>query len=348
MRAASVVTVGDAYIRYLLVPVFGLSIPAYSKIAGLKEEEDAALLPAAAMSLLAAYLVWGTLVRIHSFFQSKGILERRFMLRLASLCFLALCAGTAVAVLMLWIWNRFFSGNVGPGIVFNVCLLSGFEALFIVTLYETFYLKENKELERRLAQRLHHERTAVELRLLGNELSPHFVFNSLTILSQLVSEKSDKAGAYLQRLSGMYKYLLVNRNKDLVPLQQELDFARNYCSLVQAGHRQLLRLEESARAPVKGYMIVPLAMQLLVENVVKHNQSTESNPLVITISVEDDYVQVSNNKNPKPVVPESTHLGLRNLDARYRLLAGRPIEIEDGYKNRFTVKLPLIHQKKSV
>ncbi|HEY0059071.1 MAG TPA: histidine kinase, partial [Flavisolibacter sp.] len=215
-------------------------------------------------------------------------------------------------------------------------------------LYEALHLREGREMGEELMNQLDHERMAAEMRLLGNELNPHFVFNSLTILSQLVSEKSDRAGVYLQRLSGIYKYLLVNRDKDLVPVQQELEFARSYYDLLQESHGQTLRLEERVQETGRGGMVVPLAMQLLVENAIKHNQFTEADPLVITITVDEDFLQVSNNKSPRPYALESTHVGLPNLDARYRLLTGRRIEIIDESKDVFTVKLPLIKQKKSL
>lgn len=348
MPAASIVTVGDAYIRYMLVPAFGLAVPVVSKIVSLKKDQQVEILPAAVMSILTAYLVWGILVGVHSFFQSRGILERRFMLRMASLCLIAISTAIAVTLLMLWVWGRYFTGNTEPGFVLNACVLSGFEALFIITLYEALYLREDRELEKKMVNQLDHERMAAEMRLLSNELDPHFVFNSLTVLSQLVSEKSDKAGVYLQRLSRMYKYLLVNRNKDLVPLQQELDFARNYHDLLQVSHGQTLRLEERVQETGKGCMVVPLALQLLVENAIKHNQFTEGDPLVITITADEDFLQISNNKSPRSYALESTRIGLRNLDDRYRLLTGRHIEIMDGSGDVFTVKLPLIKQKKSL
>ncbi len=348
MPAASVVRVGDAYIRYMLVPAFGLAIPVVSEIVSLKKDQRVEILPAVVMSVLTAYLVWAILVSVHSFFQSRGILDRRFMLRMASLCLIAISTGIVVTLLMLWVWDTYFAGGLETGLVLNACVLAGFEALFIITLYEALYLREDRELEKRLVNQLDHERMAAEMRLLGNELNPHFVFNSLTILSQLVSEKSDKAGVYLQRLSRIYKYLLVNRDKDLVPLQQELGFARNYYELLQVSHGQTLRLEERVQEAGRGCMVVPLAMQLLVENAIKHNQFTEADPLVITITVDEDFLQISNNKSPRPYALESTQIGLRNLDARYRLLTGRPIEIVDAPENVFTVKLPLIKQKKSL
>jgi two-component system LytT family sensor kinase len=338
---------GDAYIRYMLVPAIGLAVAFVSEIVSLKKDQRVELLPAV-MSVLTAYLVWGILVSVHSFFQSRGILERRFMLRMASLCLIAISTGIVVTLLMLWIWDIYFTGNPQPGLVLNACVLSGFGALFIITLYEALYLRENRELEKKLVNRLDHERMAAEMRLLGNELNPHFVFNSLTILSQLVSEKSDKAGAYLQKLSHIYKYLLVNKDKDLVPLQQELDFAGNYHDLLKVSHGQTLRLEERVQDAARRCMVVPLAMQLLVENAIKHNRFTEAGPLVITITADEDFLQISNNKSPRPYALESTRIGLGNLDARYRLLTGRGIEIMDGSKDVFTVKLPLIKQRRNL
>ncbi|HEY0109381.1 MAG TPA: hypothetical protein VGB67_07100, partial [Fibrella sp.] len=109
MPEASVVTVGDAYIRYMLVPAFGLTVPVVSEIVSLKKDQRVEILPAV-MSILTAYLIWGILVSVHSFFQSRGILERRFMLRMASLCLIAIFTGIVVTLLMLWVWDKYFTG----------------------------------------------------------------------------------------------------------------------------------------------------------------------------------------------------------------------------------------------
>lgn len=347
MPAASVVRVGDAYIRYMLVPVFGLAIPVFSRMMSLKKEDETELLPAAVISVSAAYLVWGLLVRVHSFFQSKGLLERRFLLRLMSLCLIALTTGIMVTLPVLWLWNEYVAGKLEPHFVLNACLLSGFEALLIIMLYEALYLRQEREREKKLLRQLDGERRAAELRLLNNELNPHFLFNSLTTLSQLVSEKSDKAGVYLQRLSRIYKYVLINRYKDFVPLQQELGFARDYFELLQTGHGPALRLEEKLEQAGDEYLVAPLAMQLLLENAIKHNAFSAERPLVITLSADKEFLKISNNKSPRPHVLESTRIGLYNLDARYRLLSGKGIGILKG-PNVFTVKLPLINQKKSL
>ncbi|HVG40018.1 MAG TPA: histidine kinase, partial [Chitinophagaceae bacterium] len=198
------------------------------------------------------------------------------------------------------------------------------------------------ELDTKIVDQLDQERQHAEMNVLKNELDPHFIFNSLTALAHLVNDNTDKAKLFIQKLAQAYKYLLMNKDREIISLNEELQFLDNYFFLLQIRHDHKLKLEvdidESRNNRV---MILPCALQILIENAIKHNQFTEAEPLVINISLNGVFLNVSNNVRSKPYMVESTNIGLKNLSTRYKLTCNKDIVI-NRLKERFIVKLPII------
>ena len=177
--------------------------------------------------------------------------------------------------------------------------------------------------------------------LLRNDLDPHFIFNSLTTLSHLIMHEAPKAHEFNSKLSSVYKYFLLNKHRDLISLSQELEFIENYFYLLQIRHDNKVQMKVEPATLDEKTMIPPCALQILVENALKHNEYTDEDPLEIKISVNGHFVKVSNNIKPKPYLANSNRIGLTNLNSRYRLICNKDIEIENS-DDQFVVKLPLI------
>lgn len=179
---------------------------------------------------------------------------------------------------------------------------------------------------------------------LKSQIDPHFLFNSLNVLTSLISENPKLAEKFTTKLSKVYRYVLEQKNKDLIELDEELHFAKTYMELLKMRFENGVTFEIPEKSSDPEYKILPLSLQLLLENTVKHNVVSEENPLKVTITEENGYLVVSNNFSPKTIMENGTKLGLRNIIERYHLITLKKVLIEKTGEN-FIVKLPLLTQK---
>ena len=203
--------------------------------------------------------------------------------------------------------------------------------IFIVLLWQTSLRRE---------QKLREENLIFQNETLKNQINPHFLFNSLNTLSSLIITNPDVAERFIVRLSSIYRYILENSQKDKIPLQSELDFINEYYSLHKVRDEEKIML--TINSPDAGkYEILPVSLQILIENSIKHNKATRESPLNIAIFMENDYVIVKNNLQRMAVQLKSTKIGLKNLSERVKLITGKKIIIEETDKD-FIVKIPLL------
>jgi LytS/YehU family sensor histidine kinase len=216
-------------------------------------------------------------------------------------------------------------------------------AVLVFTLvYEILFLSKERELDTKIVEELDRERVQAEMDVLHNELDPHFIFNSLNTLNHLILASPETAHLFNSRLSQVYKYVLVNKSRELVSLSNELEFIESYFFLLQVRHENKLTFEMDAKeSTTRKVMMPPCALQTVVENAIKHNEFSSENPLNIKLSLNGEYIKVSNNIRPKPYLADSTKIGLRNLNSRYQMVCNKNIVIESEGSN-FLVKLPLI------
>ncbi len=180
---------------------------------------------------------------------------------------------------------------------------------------------------------------------LKNQLSPHFLFNSLTALKTLINEPPDLAQGYVNNLSKTLRYTLQSNEKQLVSLREELDFTESYLYLIRLRFDTNLSVSINTNDKYFSYRLPPLTIQTLVENAVKHNEVSKRKPLSINIqTTEDGYLEVSNNIQEKITREEGTGIGLTNLSKQFRLLLRKDILITSE-NNVFRVKIPLIESK---
>ncbi len=194
-------------------------------------------------------------------------------------------------------------------------------------------------------ERFKKENAEYKFELLRSQLNPHFLFNSLNTLSSLVYQNQENASLFIRKLSDVYRYILDQRDKEIVSLETEITFAESYLMLMQLRFEKnlIVNLEEIKKANL--YYVAPLSLQLLIENAIKHNIVSKSKPLQIDIFTAEEYLVVKNNIQAKTYKEVSHEMGLKNINSRYTFLTDRKIEIEnDG--NTFSVKIPLLNKTK--
>lgn len=191
------------------------------------------------------------------------------------------------------------------------------------------------------AERLKKEQISARYETLKNQVNPHFLFNSLNVLSSLVHKDADQAEQFIRQLSTVYRYILESREKEVVPLEEELAILRAYLFLMEIRFGAALQADIQMPEASKDWKIAPLTLQILAENALKHNEVSKAHPLRIEFFEEKKYLVIRNTLQAKNSLPESTGLGLANIQARYRALTGKEILIsdQDGY---FTVRVPVI------
>lgn len=191
------------------------------------------------------------------------------------------------------------------------------------------------------AERYQKESVRAQYESLKNQIDPHFLFNSLNVLTNLVYEDADKSAKFIKQLSEVYRYVLETRSKELVMLEEEMKFVNAYLFLQQIRFGDKLIIQNKLNGQ-KG-MVPPLVVQMLVENAIKHNTISEEHPLTIRISEEEGSVVVENNLQKKMGLPEnSTGIGLDNTKKRYEYLGDRKMKIEQ-VNDKFRVTIPLLN-----
>ena len=189
-------------------------------------------------------------------------------------------------------------------------------------------------------QKLREEKLIFQYETLKSQVNPHFLFNSLNSLLSLVRSEPELSEKFVQKLSSIYRYTLENREKELVPLSAELDFVNDYFYLQKIRDNEKIELKTELNIS-NNALIVPVSLQLLVENALKHNTSTRKQPLEIVIHNEGiDKLVVRNNLQVKTQLADSSKIGLKNLNERCRLILNREIEILQT-DDEFVVKIPV-------
>ncbi|MDR0686540.1 MAG: histidine kinase [Dysgonamonadaceae bacterium] len=224
--------------------------------------------------------------------------------------------------------RRFFGGLMGDFTIGMVVLLS---SLLI-------YISEKQQKMALENERLQAENMKTRFLALRNQVDPHFLFNSLNTLSSLVKTDAAKAEEYVRQLSYVFRYTL--QNKDVITLDEELKFTRAYCILMQIRYGDSLRFEYRVDERYNDCPVIPISLQTLVENAIKHNIVSNRQPLVISIFTAETSICVSNPVQPKQEPEGGESIGLANLAERYRLLWNREIVIRNE-GGRFEVEIPL-------
>ena len=181
---------------------------------------------------------------------------------------------------------------------------------------------------------------------LKNQVDPHFLFNSLNTLNGLIGYDDDRAHKYVEKLSSVFRYTI--QNKEIITLQGELDFTESYAYLMKIRYGENFSIEYNIDEKYFSYYIMPISVQLQIENAVKHNVISNKYPLCIKISTTDsDTLAIENTIQAKTLPVHGTGIGLANLAERYKLLLNKEITINNT-NNIFRVEIPLISPEKEI
>lgn len=229
-----------------------------------------------------------------------------------------------------------FIANETPGDYIVASVFTFVVLLIIHIIYLYKWYQDNKIKEQKIIAGT----ASAQFESLKNQIDPHFLFNSLNVLSSLIEENPENAQRFTTSLSKIYRYVLEQKDKELVSVSEELAFAKTYMNLLK------MRFENSITYDVPvdfdpEAKVVPLSLQLLLENTIKHNIVSEQKPLHIKIYVENNYLIVENNLQKKEVLQDRRGVGLQNIVNRYALISERKMLIEES-ENYFKVKIPIL------
>lgn len=216
-----------------------------------------------------------------------------------------------------------------------------FCTIMIIAIYESIFFSHQLKHSIQEAEHLKRESLNAQLDALRTQVNPHFLFNNLNTLVSLIPENPKQAMDFVQQMSKLYRHILEVKDEQSIPLKDELDVLKAYAFLLQTRFGDNLSVNIDVPAEKLDKKVVPLSLQLLMENAIKHNIVSADRPLHITISSSNGSIVVDNNLQVKQQVAESTGIGLDNIRNRYKLLSDKPVTVRETETN-FTVTIPLI------
>jgi hypothetical protein len=268
--------------------------------------------------------------------------ERRFVSRIPGEALLAAVIGSvpgAVLTLAVHAIAPYSDGLVKN--VVNNGLIAGVLNILIMAGLEAFIAARRGAEERHRAEMLERENADIRFNLLKTQLNPHFLFNSLNVLSSLISRDPARAQHFVDEFAAVYRYILEVIDLPLVGLRRELDFVRSYLYLQSLRFTDAVHIEIEVASDQLDLLVPPLAVQTVVENAFKHNRATAEAPLLIAIGAKDGMLVVRNTLHPRAARNLSTGIGLENLRKRFHHLGTRPPRFTLAH-DQFVAELPLI------
>lgn len=289
------------------------------------------------VSLYCVLLVKRLLRKVHN-----SILLKYFkILILSLLVFTLIVAVFMITVEYLLGQQRDISYVLGNGLIFM------FHHFIVSNAFTAYlYLKESSQLKQQLivAEKM---KTELELKTLQQQMSPHFLFNNLNTLTSLIDPNQKEALDFTKSLSSIYRYFTTNVREDVVSLSEELDFIQHYFELMRHRFGTAYQLKiESIPENASNILLLPMSLQIVIENVFKHNSGDRANPLMIHLDITESELILKNDIRKKASLSKKRNgTGLKNLDERCQLAFGKGIKYEI-LSNSFTVKIPLIKRIK--
>jgi two-component system LytT family sensor kinase len=217
--------------------------------------------------------------------------------------------------------------------------LVGFVILSIILINLSHFFKSWKQATVN-EEKLKREKLSIEYEALKNQVNPHFLFNSLTALSSLVYKDREKAVKFIQEFSNVFRYVLESRDKEVVDFATEKKLLESVSYLYRIRYEDSLQINISIPDTSDKY-IIPMALQMLLENSIKHNTISAGSPLVVEIMEENDYVVVKNNLQPKKTEIVTSKIGLENIKSRYKYFSDKEVLVEVSDES-FIVKIPVL------
>lgn len=225
--------------------------------------------------------------------------------------------------------------------IFPPAILFTFALLAVKIGSEFFIALKNSLLE---IEKHKTESANAQLQNLKNQLNPHFLFNNLSVLTSLVHKNQDKAADFINELAKVYRYVLDTKNSELVPLQEELDFLNHYIYLQKIRFEDSIVFEIKIDENKKSAYLLPMCLQMLVENTIQHNETSQANPLKVLIYTQNNSLVIENQIKSRNNVVDSSKTGLKNIEQRYSFYTDEKVIVLNNGEI-FKVILPLIQRK---
>ncbi|MHA7059923.1 sensor histidine kinase [Aquimarina sp. M1] len=241
-------------------------------------------------------------------------------------------------ILLSFIWNINYNPASKAKILVPIILISTMTMAIYEAIYFYVRLKKSIREEEQSKQMI----VQAQLDTLRNQAQPHFFFNTLNTLRDIIDQNSkEEATDFVDKLSAVYRFILESGNANLISLGEELKFSKSYIHIQSERFGNNLYIDWDIPEISLSAKIIPMSLQLLLENAIKHNVISKSKPLTIGVRVQHDLLIVTNKIQPKSTKIPSTKVGLKNIKKRYALISSKPVEITND-KNQFTVSLPLL------
>ena len=336
----TLVRIDDGWARGVGIPGFGVVIPNLTGLFGPLGPSDALYWAGYGWFIALAAVIWqGNRAllfaqRAHWDWFQHPVRKLSFLLA-ANVFYTA-----PVTVGWLWLWYAAGPMAFDPATVQTVALANTICVVFVTHGYETAFLIRERSDDHLDAERMRAAKAEAELAALRAQIDPHFMFNALNTLAQLVRSHPERAVEFTESLAEAYRYLLTQRDRDLVLLKDELALLDRYAFLlrIRFGDQLIVRIRDPDDRAGR-LLIPPVALQFLLENAVKHNR-LDGDPMIIDVSVDEDGVRVRNPRRPK-LVESSAGVGLANLRERTALTIGRALEVTETAQS-FEVWLPAL------
>ncbi len=333
----------DTHLRIIFIPLLGICLPLISGIVTYRLYSPVELIFINLFFILVSLVIWTGSNWMHTKLRLLFAPLSNPFSKIATMSFAEGLYGACVGGIAAFCWFE-VSREIFQWSGFTKFILLSILAVVIFTLiYEILFLSREREIDSQIVKQLDEERLQAELQALSTELDPHFLFNSLNTLNYLINTNPEQAYNFNNKLAQVYKYMLINKAKRLITLEEELEFINNYFFLLQIRHDNKLQMQSELGDNYKAVLLPPCALQILLENAIKHNEFTDAHPLLIRITMNGKFLYISNNSKPKMYAVNSTGIGLKNLSSRYKIICQKDIVIENTREN-YTVKLPLIRK----
>lgn len=298
------------------------------------------------VSIIITAMIWETNLRLDAWLDKKYSWIENTRKRLILQGPISLIISLTLIIFPMFVYER-YTCELPPEderLLMKICVLIGSLASLVLLSIEIgsqFFRNWKKSLVE--VEKYKTESAQAQLQNLKEQVSPHFLFNNLSVLSSLVYKDQDKAVDFINQLSKVYRYLLDSGKNELISLEEELTFINSYTYLLQIRFDKNLEFKIDISSSKRHLLLPPMALQLLIENAIKHNEISSDLPLKITIEAFDDILEVKNNLQPRSNKEESSNTGLNNIKQRYNYYTNREVEVIKNEK-QFIVRIPLLQK----
>jgi hypothetical protein len=337
-------SVHDRWMRLLGLLLLGLVIPRFALLFDKLTWRDTGYWLGNAWFLLVAIAIWeGNRALALRLRPDLDWLVQPFW-KLVIFAAATLVCTVPLTIVAVWLWLQFINSPFPIldwlGTIRTIATNNTVTVLFLLHAYETLSLIRERHGDQRRLESLDRARLQAELENMKGQLAPHFLFNCLNTLAALIERDPPAAAEFNAHLAGVTRYLLTHKNRDLVPLAEEMTFLRSYVRLMELRFPHSLRVTLPAVAADDPRRLPPASLQLLIENALKHNRLSEAEPLGIDVRLEPGVLVITNPLRPKASLPGGTGTGLANLRERIALLTPGQLEVTAD-AGEFRVRLPL-------